>query len=81
MPLAPPVIRIVFFVVLIVFPPDFIKNEAEIMACFFMRILSALYILCLFRTNSQNRLYEAFLLLIYGFSPYKCSKICSFMQA
>ena len=21
------------------------------------------------------------LLLIYGFSPYKCSKICSFMQA
>ena len=48
------------------------------MACFFMRILSAFYILCLFRTNSQNRLYEAFLnnmlacyLLIVVTSPYK----------
>ena len=48
------------------------------MARFSMRISSALYILCLFRTNSQNRLYEAFLnnmlacyLLIVVTSPYK----------
>ena len=31
--------------------------------------------------HSQNRFCEAFLLPMYGFSPYICLKICSIMQA
>ena len=31
--------------------------------------------------HSQNRFFKAFILLMYGFSPYTCLKICSIMQA
>lgn len=38
-------------------------------------------ILLFFQSHSQNRLCEAFLLLIYGFSPYRFIKIALDEQA